>query len=212
MRVEPCSTLVGMPDALDRLATIFTARAGRTDTRPRWDWLVLLASLISAGVALTNAWLAYGLREQLHDLRAQREGAARPYLIMRSALAIRGSNWLGITLENIGSGPALGVTVDGRLIEEPPEWPQVPRWYTNQMVRAAFASEEDRAHPFGDLHAIAAEHIGTVWFYGTWASSEDRAGIIYFLGAHVNYHDLFGNRIEAGRDGELWASITFPEE
>lgn len=200
-----------MQDALTRLSDAFTRRAHPAPAGNR-GWLMVLASLISGGVTLANTWLAYSLREQIRDMGVQREGVTRPYLIMRSALAIRGSNWLGVTLENIGAEPALDITVEGRLIEEPPEWPQVPRWYTNQMVRAAFANEEDRAHPFGDLHAIAAEQIGTVWFYGTWASSEDRAGIIYFLGAHVTYHDLFGNRIEAGRDGELWSSINFPEE
>jgi len=201
-----------MEDARARLVAALDALRGRPAVPARPDRSALAVAVISGVVALASGWVAFELRHRLADARTQREGAYRPYLVVRNALAVRGTNWLGVTLENIGSGPALDITVEGRLIEEPAEWPLVPRWYADQMVRAAFANEEDRPHPTGDLHAIAAEQIGTVWFYGAWAAAEERAGILYFLGARITYHDLFGNRIDAGLDGEAWSSITYPEE
>lgn len=201
-----------MEETRARLAAAFEVLRGRPPVPAGQDRSALVVAALSGLVALASGWVVYDLRGRLTDARTQREGATRPYLVVRNALAVRGTNWLGVTLENIGTGPALDITVEGRLIEEPAEWPLVPRWYTNQMVRAAFANEEDRPHPVGDLHAIAAEQIGTVWFYGAWATAEERAGILYFLGAHVAYHDLFGNRIESGLDGELWSAITYPEE
>ena len=201
-----------MEEARARLAAAFDALRGRQAVPERRDRSALAVAVLSGLVAVASGWVAFELRHRLTDARTQREGANRPYLVVRNALAVRGTNWLGVTLENIGTGPALDIIAEGRLIEEPAEWPLVPRWYANQMVRAAFANEEERPHPFGDLHAIAAEQIGTVWFYGTWAASEERAGILYFLGVHITYHDLFGNRIDAGLDGELWSSITYPEE
>ena len=69
-------------------------------------------------VILVLGWVAFELRHRLTDARAQREGANRPYLVVRNALAVRGTNWLGVTLENIGTGPALDITAEGRLIEE----------------------------------------------------------------------------------------------
>ena len=201
-----------MEDARARLVAAFDALRGCPIAPARPDRSALVVAVLSGIVALTSGWVAFELRQRLADARTQREGAHRPCLVVRNALAVRGTNWLGVTLENIGAGPAIDITVEGRLIEEPAEWPLVPRWYADQMVRAAFANEEDRPHPTGNLHAIAAEQIGTVWFYGAWAAAEERAGILYFLGTRITYHDLFGNRIDAGIDGEAWSGITYPEE
>ena len=177
-------------------------------------WATLATALTTALLALGAVLAAVGVREQLSELRRQndelgrqRDATARPYLVMRSAHTF-GEDWLTAEFENIGSGPALNVLANGRLIEQLADAPDIPEWVTRRLVMDAFESQAPPHFPRGEVHAIRAGGSGAVWFDGNWEPYDRRDGTPYFLAVRVEYFDLFGNRFAGGLDGELWSGIS----
>jgi len=171
-------------------------------------WGTLITALTTGLLAFGAGLAAMGLREQLDELKRQREADARPYLQVRRAYVQPDSGDVILTLENIGRGPAIGLEAGGWFTTSPDFPDQSLASIDTSAERALTRLKQEAAHFSGRTDAIGAGREGHIALSGR--MQQDPAGLRYlsFMVLDVRYKDIFGNDQQIGAGARRWVTAV----